>query len=63
MPADARRGRQFDPPLSEDELAFYDAVAENESAVTEMGTDVLADIARDSGEGTPSRRHHRLGVP
>lgn len=45
--ADAARGRQFDPPLSEDELAFYDAVAQNESAVTEMGAGVLADIARD----------------
>jgi type I restriction enzyme, R subunit len=44
---DAERGRQFSPPLSGDELAFYDAVAQNESAVTEMGTGVLADIARD----------------
>ena len=35
------------PPLSEDELAFYDAVAENESAVHEMGTGQLAEIARD----------------
>jgi type I restriction enzyme R subunit len=32
---------------SNDELAFYDAVAENESALTEMGTNILADIARD----------------
>ena len=45
--ADARRGQQFDPPLSEDELAFYDAVAQNESAVTKMGDGKLADIARD----------------
>jgi type I restriction enzyme R subunit len=45
--ADANRGGQFSPPLSTDELAFYDAVAENESAVTEMGTSVLAQIARD----------------
>ena len=45
--ADASRGSRFSPPLSNDELAFYDAVAENESAVTEMGTSVLADIARD----------------
>ena len=45
--ADASRGTRFSPPLSPDELAFYDAVAENESAVTEMGTGVLADIARD----------------
>ena len=45
--ADANRGQQFTPPLTSDELAFYDAVAQNESAVTEMGTGVLADIARD----------------
>ena len=45
--ADASRGAQFSPPLADDELAFYDAVAQNESAVTEMGTGVLADIARD----------------
>src|SRR5690606_14010212 len=45
--ADADRGRAFDPPLSEDELAFYDAVAQNEAAVREIGPGVLADIARD----------------
>ena len=45
--ADANRGSKFSPPLNTDELAFYDAVAENESAVAEMGTGVLADIARD----------------
>jgi type I restriction enzyme, R subunit len=45
--ADANRGQQFTPALTSDELAFYDAVAQNESAVTEMGTGALADIARD----------------
>ena len=45
--ADASRGATFAPPLNTDELAFYDAVAQNGSAVTEMGTTVLADIARD----------------
>ena len=45
--ADANRGSGFAPPLNSDELAFYDAVAQNESAVTEMGTTVLANIARD----------------
>ncbi len=45
--ADANRGQQFAPALTSDELAFYDAVAQNESAVTEMGTGVLANIARD----------------
>ncbi|MGH3834835.1 MAG: type I restriction endonuclease subunit R [Pseudonocardiaceae bacterium] len=44
---DAGRGADFDPALTPDELAFYDAVADNESAVTEMGTGLLADIARD----------------
>ncbi|KHL15705.1 type I restriction enzyme R subunit [Mumia flava] len=44
---EADRGRHFDPPLDTDELAFYDAVAENESAVREQGEDVLAQIARD----------------
>ncbi|WP_231949743.1 type I restriction endonuclease subunit R [Alloactinosynnema sp. L-07] len=46
--ADERdRGKKFDPPLSEDELAFYDAVSDNESAVTVQGEDVLAKIARE----------------
>lgn len=45
--ADACRGDRFKPPLNGDELAFYDAVAQNESAVIEMGDSVLADIARD----------------
>jgi type I restriction enzyme, R subunit len=45
--ADANRGSKFVPPLGSDELAFYDAVAQNESAVVEMGTGVLVDIARD----------------
>ena len=40
--ADALRGQGFAPPLSEDELAFYDAVSQNEAAVTEMGEGVLA---------------------
>jgi type I restriction enzyme R subunit len=44
---EARRGDRFDPPLNDNELAFYDAVATNESAVNEMGEGVLADIARD----------------
>ena len=38
--ADANRGQAFTPALSHDELAFYDAVAQNESAVSEMGTGV-----------------------
>ena len=45
--ADANRGANFAPPLNSDELAFYDAVAQNESALTQMGEPVLANIARD----------------
>jgi type I restriction enzyme R subunit len=45
--AEADRGKRFEPPLSEDELAFYDAVSTNESAVELQGEDVLAQIARE----------------
>jgi len=44
--AEAGRGERFSPPLGVDELAFFDAVAQNESAVAEQGEGVLADIAR-----------------
>ena len=45
--AEADRGKHFVPALSEDELAFYDAVSANESAVELQGEDVLAQIARE----------------
>lgn len=45
--AEGNRGRSFDPPLDTDELAFYDAVSTNESAVELQGEEVLAQIARD----------------
>ncbi|WP_292701443.1 type I restriction enzyme endonuclease domain-containing protein, partial [Microbacterium sp. 69-10] len=45
--AEASRGEQFSPPLSHDELAFFDAVATNESAVDVQGEDTLAQIARE----------------
>ncbi|MGH3025312.1 MAG: type I restriction endonuclease subunit R, partial [Gaiellaceae bacterium] len=41
------RGNSYTPPLDREEIAFYDAVATNESAILQMGTDTLADIARD----------------
>ncbi|SDP90871.1 type I restriction enzyme, R subunit [Actinopolyspora xinjiangensis] len=44
---EGNRGQHFSPPLSTDELAFYDAVCTNESAVELQGEDVLAQIARD----------------
>lgn len=45
--AEHDRGKRFDPPLHTDELAFYDVVSQNESAVDVMGDDVLAQIARE----------------
>lgn len=45
--AEASRGERFEPPLNSDELAFYDAVSANESAVQVQGEDVLAQIARE----------------
>ncbi len=45
--AESDRGRSFVPPLDEDQLAFYDAVSQNESARELMGDDVLARIARE----------------
>ena len=45
--AESNRGARFSPPLNSDELAFYDAVAQNESAVAEQGEDILAKIARE----------------
>ncbi|GGC84249.1 hypothetical protein GCM10011512_08840 [Tersicoccus solisilvae] len=44
---EADRGKQFTPPLSSDELTFYDAVSQNDSAVSVQGEGVLADIARE----------------
>ncbi|EPR75861.1 Type I restriction-modification system, restriction subunit R [Leifsonia rubra CMS 76R] len=43
---EGKRGETFTPALSSDELAFYDAVTQNESAVDLQGTGKLADIAR-----------------
>ena len=45
--AEAGRGERFDPALGVDELTFYDAVSQNESAVDVLGEGVLAQIARD----------------
>ncbi|NLE82000.1 MAG: type I restriction endonuclease subunit R, partial [Rhodococcus sp.] len=45
--AEADRGKRFEPALEYDELAFFDVVAQNESALDVMGDDVLAQIARD----------------
>ncbi|WP_246020965.1 type I restriction endonuclease subunit R [Arthrobacter echini] len=44
---EGNRGAHFTPPLNSDELAFYDAVSANDSAVEIQGEGILADIARD----------------
>jgi type I restriction enzyme R subunit len=44
---EGNRGAHFTSPLNSDELAFFDAVASNESAVDVQGEGVLADIARE----------------
>lgn len=40
--AEADRDKLCSPPLREDELMFYDVVAQNETAVDVMGSHVLA---------------------
>ncbi|MFG2091906.1 type I restriction enzyme endonuclease domain-containing protein [Spirillospora sp. NPDC048824] len=45
--ADANRGQQFNPALSNNELAFYDAGAAKETVRELVGDDQLAAIARD----------------
>lgn len=45
--AESARGAEFEPHLSDDELAFYDAIAENESALRLQGSGTLAEIARE----------------
>jgi type I restriction enzyme R subunit len=46
-PFDAARLRGEESGLSEDEIAFYDALAENESAVQVLGNDQLKVIAHE----------------
>lgn len=43
----ARRGETFTPPLSEGELAVYDALGDNDSALDLLGDATLATIARE----------------
>lgn len=45
--AESKRGESFNPALSNDELAFYDVIADNGSADGVLEDDVLAQIARD----------------
>ena len=46
--------------MSEDELAFYDALETNDSAVKVLGDETLRDIARELVETVRGQRHHRL---
>ena len=45
--AERDRGKLFEPPLGNDELALFDAVAANPSALELQGEGTLAQIARD----------------
>jgi hypothetical protein len=51
----AERDRARQLGLHDDELAFYDAVATNDSAVQELGSNQLAVIARDLATGSSVR--------
>ena len=46
--------------LSEEELAFYDALETNDSAVQVLGDETLRDIARELVEDGARQCHHRL---
>lgn len=45
--AENKRGESFTPPLSKDELAFYDVMAASDSADKVLEDEILAQIARD----------------
>ena len=49
--------------LTDDELAFYDALETNDSAVQVLGDETLRAIAQELVEYCPPERHHRLDAP
>ena len=53
-----RRGEELG--LTEDELAFYDALEVNDSAVKVLGDETLRDHRPRAGRDRPQQRHHRL---
>jgi type I restriction enzyme R subunit len=57
--AAAARGANFTPPLDEDQLAFHDAVATNESAVDVMGEGGPCRYRSRVGRGHAARHPHR----
>ena len=48
--------------LTEDELAFYDALEVNDSAVKVLGDKTLREDRPGAGRGRPAERDHRLDV-
>ena len=46
--------------LTEDEVAFYDALETNDSAVKVLGDETLRTIARELVDDRPAERHDRL---
>ena len=59
MREDLARGEELG--LNEDELAFYDALETNDSAVQVLGDETLRTIAQELVETVRRKRHHRLG--
>ena len=58
MREDFARGQELG--LNEDELAFYDALETNDSAVKLLGDETLRTIAQELVETVMKERHHRL---
>ena len=59
----AARARGEETGLSDEEIAFYDALAENESARQVMGEPTLRVIAHELVTGHQGQRHRRLDAP
>ena len=59
----AARARGEETGLTDEEIAFYDALAENESARDVMGEPALRVIAHELVIGHQEQRHGRLDAP
>ena len=59
----AARARGEETGLSDEEIAFYDALAENESARQVMGEPALRVIAHELVTSHQGQRHRRLDAP
>ena len=57
---EAERARRGARALTEDELAFYDALETNDSAVKVLGDETLRTIARELVRDRAHERHDRL---